>query len=229
MTQNVIASERIRQIPYPIFSKPEQYLRFRNGGRIFGFFKRFVEYRAIDRCLSGLHDVKTICDCPCGPGRLFPYWKKRNYHIIGAELSEPMVDAARQRHDAFGLRGSVSRADAFNLDEELDELPDMVASIRFCYYFDKNTRLELIQQLAKATRKYLLLQYKTKQTLKGMRNTSPSKLRRRTHPSSKHYLTNQEIAEEIQIAGLKCLRIENISQASDFAFVLAEKSKWQGC
>lgn len=224
MTQSVISSERIHQIPYPIFSKPEQYLRFRNGGIIFGFIKRFVEYRAIDRCLSSLHDVKTICDCPCGPGRLFPYWKKRNYHIIGAELSEPMVNAARQRYDEFGLRGSVSRADAFNLDQEISgELPDLVASIRFCYYFNKDARIELIQKLANTSRRYLLLQYKTKETFKGMRNTSPSKLRRRTHPCSKHYLTNQEIAEEIQIAGLKCLRIENISQASDFTFVLAEK------
>ena len=212
------------KISYPLFTEPAQYLRFRNGGLISGFVKRFVEQWAIDRCLNRLKDVKTICDCPCGPGRLFPYWKKRQFRVIGAELSEPMISAARQMHTDLGLHGYVLKADAFDLDQEVGEVPDMVASVRFCYYFDSNVRIKLIRTLASISRRYLLLQYKTKETLKGQRNTSSSKMQKRSHRSSKHYSTNQEIIDELQTAGLKCLRIENISQASDFSFVLAEKT-----
>jgi len=67
------------------------------------------------------------------------------------------------------------------------------------------------------------VQYKTSQTWKGKRNLARIKSGKRSHPSSKKYCSHQDIINEVQEAGLICKRIETVSQASDFVFVLAEK------
>jgi len=80
---------------YPLFANPEEYMEFRKGGLFFGYFKRWFEWRAVDRCLRGLKDISTVCDAPCGPGRLFLYWQKRKLRVIAVDLSGPMVSAAK--------------------------------------------------------------------------------------------------------------------------------------
>lgn len=208
---------------YPLFVNPKEYLEFRKGGFFLGYFKKWSEWRAIDRCLMGIEDISTVCDAPCGPGRLFPYWQKRRLRVIGVDLSVPMVGAAKTRHSQMDLCGYVIRGDAFHLQECLAEAPDMVASVRFCYYFDREERVNLLHSLASVSRRYLLLQYKTFETLKGRRNFGCIRSGRRSHPSSKRYCSYHSIAEEIAGAGLKCLRVKPISEASDRVFVLVRK------
>lgn len=223
IVSNRIQNHQEKTIPYPLFKKPIEYMNFRKGGFFRGHFKRWSERRAIDRCLSGLSDIRTVCDCPCGPGRLFPYWKRKSLRIIGVDLSDPMVDAAVGKQNELGIYGSILKGDAFNLKPYLKEKPDLVASVRFCYYFDGGNRIDLLQSLASASRRYILVQYKTSQTRKGKRNLARIKSGKRSHPSSKKYCSHQDIINEVLEAGLICQRIESVSEASDFVFVLAEK------
>jgi len=208
---------------YPLFVDPQEYLEFRKGGFFSGYFKRWSEWRAIDRCLRGVEHISTVCDAPCGPGRLFPYWQKRKLRVIGVDLSVPMVEAAKTRHSQMDLCGYVIEGDVFHLQEYLAEAPDLVVSVRFCYYFDREERIGLIHSLASVVRRYLLLQYKTSETRKGRRNLARIRSGRRSHPSSKRYCSYRSITEEIGEAGLRCLRVQPISEASDFVFVLARK------
>jgi hypothetical protein len=64
--------------------RPEQYLATRERSFIVGAVKRWVEERTVRRCLSGLSDLRTVCDTPSGPGRLFPLWKKLELAVIGS-------------------------------------------------------------------------------------------------------------------------------------------------
>jgi len=118
----MIATDRIQNYPkettsYPLFANPVEYLNFRKGGFFYGYFKRWSEKRAIDRCLSRLIDIRTVCDCPCGPGRLFLYWKRKSLRIIGVDLSDPMVDAAAGKRNELGMYGAVVKGDAFHLGQ----------------------------------------------------------------------------------------------------------------
>lgn len=207
-------------VKYPLFRRPERYMQNRRGGLLGGALKRFAERRAMDRCLRGLADIRRVCDAPCGPGRLFPYWCARGFHVVGVDLSEPMVDAATTEHRQLGLAGSVLHGDAFHLKGLLAEAPDLVASIRFCYYFGRELRIELLRALAASTRRYVLVQYKTSETFKGMQNLK--RHRRRQPHNAKAHCTAAEIMDEIEAAGLTCLRIAAIGQFSDRVFVLAE-------
>lgn len=205
----------------PIFEDPEAYLRLRGGRFLSGFLKRRAEERALDRCLSGLNGIRTICDAPSGPARLFPYWHQRGLRVLGVDLSETMVSAAASEHRRLGLQGTVQWGDVFLLREVLKDEPDLVASIRFAYYFDRERRIALLRSLAAASRRYVLVQYKTTETLKG--HTIEMRTRVNWRRPAKHHCTFEQTAEEIREAGLTCLRIAPIGEFSDRVFVLAKK------
>jgi SAM-dependent methyltransferase len=205
------------------FEDPEEYLKFRRGKSLFGLLKRWSEERAMDRALAGLDDIAHVCDIPCGPGRLFGYWHRRGYRITGMDVSEPMVRAARRLCEALGPQNRAVRGDAFALKDVPGKASiDMVASVRFFYYFNRNRRIRLLQNMAGLSRKYLLVQYKTTETWKGGREVKKIEGMREI---AKQYCSNEEIRDELTAAGLECIRIVPISQLSDRIFVSARKMK----
>jgi hypothetical protein len=207
---------------YPLFENPREYLKVRRGKYLYGIFKRWSERRAINKSLNGLSDIEFVCDAPCGPGRLFPYWGKRGYRVIGVDLSDPMVAAARESCKNFNPRNEVIKGDAFSLKDLLArEKADLVASVRFLYYFKKEKRIELLRAMAAASRKYLLVQYKTAETRRGKRRLR--KIAKGESSPYKQFCYKEEIREELEAAGLECIRIVPISQASDRVFVAARK------
>lgn len=203
------------------FEDPDEYLEFRRGKSIFGFFKRWSEARAIDKALQGLENIAHVCDIPCGPGRLFGYWHKRGYRITGIDVSDPMVEAAQKLCRTLGPQNRAIKGDAFVLKNVPGQRDiDLVASIRFFYYFNKERRIRLLKKMAGLSRKYLLVQYKTTETRKGRREVKKIEGIREI---AKQYCSNEEIRDELTAARLECVRIVPISQASDRIFVSARK------
>jgi cyclopropane fatty-acyl-phospholipid synthase-like methyltransferase len=208
-------------LKYPLFDNPTAYLKFRRGTSVMGLLKRRGEQRALDRCLEGLDDVRTICDAPSGPGYLFHYWHKKGFHVTGVDLSEPTVAAAREEHRRHNLSGSILYGDVFRLKEFLKDPPDLVASIRFMYYLDREERMEFLRVVSAASRRYALIQYKTMETLRS--RITLRRRRKRGKQPAKYFCSFRQIADEVEEAGMRCVRIVPISQFSDRVFVVAEK------
>ena len=195
------------------FSDPESYLRRRRGRG----WRQWSEYLALSRCLRDL-PVRVVCDCPCGPGRVFGYWRRKNYSIIGVDISPPMVSAAREALLEVGARGRVVLGDVSELGMLVPDAPDLVASIRFAYYFDEHQRLDLLAILASVSQRYVLVQYKTGETWKGRRQISRGRNRGR-------YVTSyRQMADEFRCVRLRPLAIQAVGAFSDRVFVLGEKT-----
>ena len=210
-------------VEYPIFDNPKEYLEFRRGKFIYGFFKRWSERRAMDKCLKGIDDITRVCDVPCGPGRLFKYWQKRKYRVIGVDLSDSFVEAAGKMCKELNQENRVIKGDAFVLKNSLNGYSvDLIAMVRFIYYFDGKERIKLLKSMAELPVKNLLLQYKTNETWRGRRKLKKISLNGRS--STKQYCSNDEIMDELKEAGLECIRIVPIAQASDRVFVMAKKN-----
>jgi hypothetical protein len=207
---------------YPLFTQPEQYMKFRESAHGLGFLKRWWERRAIARCMNATQGVRTLCDSPCGPGRLFPAWRRWFPSVLGVELSDPFVEAAGKYLRTLGMGGEVRKGDVFHLREAVGEPVDLVASVRFIYYFERPGRVQVLQSLAAASRRYVLVQYKTLETFKGRRNAAHMS-KRTGDRCVKHYCSDDDIRAEFVEAGLRCLCISPISTGSDFTFVLGEK------
>ncbi|MFH1740024.1 MAG: class I SAM-dependent methyltransferase [bacterium] len=209
-------------VHYPAFNNPEEYLQRRRGAFLSGMLKRAAERYALYRCFRDIGNISLMIDAPCGPGRLFHYWQKRCDTVLGVDLSDNMLQAANAELKKLALSGQVIKGDAFNLSSYVRQGADLVASIRFCYYFPRPTRVVLLQALAAASNQYVLVQYKTIKTIKGIINSAR---RRPPNHKSKHFCTHEEIAAEVEEAGLVCRRIVPIGAFSDRVFVLCEKTE----
>ena len=219
-TTNALFKPKEYPEEYLNFGNPEEYLKVRKGKLVLGFFRRWFETRAIDKCLKGLPDIHSVCDIPCGAGTLFPYWHKKGYKVVGADLSDKMVGAAGSKLKHLNLAGRTIQCNAFTLKNCIKENEvDLIASLRFIYYFKKARRIELLQTMGELSRKYLLVQYKTRETRKGRLNLK--RLGSNTERSSM-----EEIKEELEVARLDCMRILAAAPAgSDRVFVTAANRK----
>lgn len=205
---------------YPLFHDPKAYLRLRNVGGLAGALKRRSEWRALDRCLAVTAGVATICDVPCGPGRLFPYWAAKGLRVVGVELSDDFVGHARSELARLGVAGEIVHGDAFRIAEYAPcRQAQLIASVRFIYYFERPRRIELLRGLAATGAPYILTQYKTRDTWRGRRNLAGR--RPEGGPYAKAFVSSQEIRAEFTEAGIECLRIEPISRFSDRVYALA--------
>jgi SAM-dependent methyltransferase len=206
-------------------SDTARYLARRERRFLKGFLKRLLEWRAIRRCLAAAGDLKEVCDVPCGPGRLFPLWHARGLRIRGVDLSRPFLREAKARAEDLGADADLSHGDAFRLSEVLGRPADLVASVRFIYYFDHPTRVRLLRTLSRASRGFLLLQYKTLDTPKGRRNLDLTRGsgREAGRRWAKHYCTAADIARDLRAAELEEVRRSTIAFSSDKVFVLARR------
>ncbi len=208
------------QIQYPVCHNPAEFLKCREGRFISGFLKRIAERRALNECLRGLENVTSVLDVPCGAGRLFSYWGSKMESVSGIDLSDEMLGEASNRHRKLNLNGMMKKGNAFELASHMEEYADLVSCVRFCYYFDAKKRQDLLASLKSASKRYIIVQYKTSETPKSRRN------QKRVRPSSrpaKYFCHPDQIANEIAQAGLLCKKIVPIGMFSDRAFVLAEK------
>lgn len=203
---------------FPLFYKPDEYLEKREGKFFFKvWLKRWFERRALERCLDQTEKVTSICDVPCGPGRLFDIWKSKDWRVTGLDLSDDMVEAAESRRNQLQINGLVRKVDVFSQSDSIEK-SDLVTCVRFAYYFDGVRRIELLQSLAKLTNRYILVQYKSKETLRGRKTFQR---RKDSGAYTKHYVTAEQIREEILQAGLTFMAFNEISQSSDRVFALA--------
>jgi SAM-dependent methyltransferase len=204
---------------YPIFHDPEGYLKLRQPPGLAGIMKACSERRALGSCLQRIVGIDSLLDVPCGPGRLFPYYRERGYRVVGLDMSPEMILAASQLRRDLGLRGFDFRADAFHLPYPEDAF-DCVVSVRFAYYFERSKRVELLRELTRVSRLGIIVQLKINYSLLSRSRRWRGKASRRGR--GKILLSKREIFEDFLEANLKVERIAPLSIfGSDRAFVLA--------
>ncbi len=128
--EKLARGERTREVggEPPVMDEPQgvaEYDAFGMGGEV-GIHE--LSARAISRLLP---EGGTLVDLGCGSGRLLARLAKGrpDARIIGFDLSEPMLDTARQLMEREGLAGRVDlrRGDITTFDAGLSEEPDVVS------------------------------------------------------------------------------------------------------
>jgi SAM-dependent methyltransferase len=61
-------------------------------------------------------DCRSLLEPGCGSGRMLEAFARRGLDVVGIELSDPMVEFARDRLARAGVRAAVIRADMTNFD-----------------------------------------------------------------------------------------------------------------
>src|SRR5436309_1079437 len=121
--------------------------------------KMVAETRLIHRAMMLVPNTHRILDVPCGEGRTTLDLAQRGYAVTGADVSEEMLNLARQAAAASGLTFPVHREDLQKLT-----FPDGSFDTVICFrLFHKLPTPELRQliigELCRVSRHYVLVSY----------------------------------------------------------------------
>ncbi|MFP4145100.1 MAG: methyltransferase domain-containing protein [Phycisphaeraceae bacterium] len=130
--------------------------RFTNvPGRVFDRLEK--------RALAGLiRQVVTefehprILDAPCGTGRITRLLLEEGLDVTAGDVSEPMIEVARQKLGRYADYTDFRRLDLDDLDVEENSF-DLVTCIRLFHHLETDERAAVLAQVAKATRRYVVV------------------------------------------------------------------------
>jgi len=118
--------------------------------------------RAFDKAASLGTPIRSCLDLPCGTGRLFPWLLQRQLRFVGADISLEMMKAAGSKGDI--TNGGVVSLALVQCDGE--SLPfkgqslDAVFSIRFMFHVPKEVRIQILQEMARVSRRWLIVDFR---------------------------------------------------------------------
>ncbi len=117
-----------------------------------------AESRLIERAFE-LVPLGSVLDIPCGGGRMSLLLARKGYEVTAADLSDPMLEIARQNARAANLAVNVVRQDL-----EKMEFPDLafdtVLSFRLFHHFpNREIRARAVGQLCRVARTRVVMSY----------------------------------------------------------------------
>jgi SAM-dependent methyltransferase len=117
------------------------------------------KWRTILAALERTSRVETILDLPCGTGRFTGHLAERGYQVVGSDISIEMMRLARDKTAAAaGVRGYL-QADAEALPFRADSV-DCVLCIRFLFHVDPATRVRMLREMSRVSRRWLIVDYR---------------------------------------------------------------------
>jgi SAM-dependent methyltransferase len=187
------------------------------------------KWAAIRKALSFTSGVRTILDLPCGTGRFTGALAREGYEIVGSDISMEMlqkaatVTAVKEGHGQQpGIRGYL-QANAERLPLRDDSL-DCVVSIRFMMHVDPATRVRMLSEFRRVSRRWVLIDYRHKYSFRYVVTHTIGKLGIGRGPISR--VSRKDLEQEFRDAGFAIRQVIRVSTPlfSDKWIVLAERA-----
>src|ERR1051325_9747929 len=122
------------------------------SGRLF----QWCEKRVLRGVLRTLPPGSLLLDAPCGTGRLLPLYLSNGFRVLGVDISQEMIQVARQRTVNWKGRAAFSRMDFTNVSLP-DASVDTVFSIRFLPHFPPSERVQMLREFSRIARQYVVI------------------------------------------------------------------------
>ena len=180
------------------------------------------KWQAITRALARTTGVRSVLDLPCGTGRFTGHLADVGYEVVAADVSMEMMEEAHKRIGVRARLHGFVRADAERLPL-CDSSVDCVMSIRFLHHIDSPTRVSIVREMARVSRRWLVLDFRHKHSYRylslRLRKALGIRLRRQMPQVSR-----RELDAELRAAGVRAAAIVPVARFfSDKWVVLGEK------
>ena len=187
------------------------------------------KWAAIEKALSLTQGVKTILDLPCGTGRFTGALARKGYEVVASDISLEMLQKAAsvsQQEIAAGqkleIRGYL-QANAEHLPLRSDSL-DCVVCIRFMMHVDSATRVRMLSEFRRVSRRWVVVDYRHKYTFRYVLSHTFGKLGVGRTPLDR--VSRAGLEQEFRDAGLQVREVVRVSAPllSDKWVVLSERA-----
>ncbi|PKN16012.1 MAG: hypothetical protein CVU66_02500 [Deltaproteobacteria bacterium HGW-Deltaproteobacteria-23] len=116
------------------------------------------ERRAFSSALACLKGTQTALDIPCGTGRMTAVLLEAGLQVVGADVSEPMMQQACQKLKGFGDRVKFTEANLFQLPFPSESF-DIVTCIRLFGHYPFEDRIRMLKELLRVAKRAVIVQY----------------------------------------------------------------------
>src|SRR4051812_33335739 len=186
------------------------------------------KWAAIRKALSRSSGVRTVLDLPCGTGRFTGALAREGYQVVGSDISLEMlikaatVEVGTRADSSGGVRGYV-QANAEHLPLRNDSL-DCVVCIRFMMHVDPATRVRMLREFRRVSRRWVVVDYRHKYTFRYVLTHTFGKLGLGRAPLSR--VSHADLEREFRDAGFAIREVVRVSTPllSDKWVVLAERA-----
>ncbi len=156
------------------------------------------EWRTIVAALERTAGVRSLLDLPCGTGRFTGPLAERGYVVSGADISAEMIRRATAKPAPAGGVAGFVQADAEALPF-CDASVDCVMSMRFMLHLDAPARVRVLRELARVSRRWLIVDYRHRYSLRYARWRLLSWLGVVDTPSP--HVTRRQLEQELGAGG----------------------------
>src|SRR5262245_53648499 len=157
------------------------------------------KWAAIRKARSRTTGVRTILDLPCGTGRFTGALAREGFEVVGSDISLEMLHKAASIPDGRqqAIRGYVqANAEALPLR---DASLDCVVCIRFMMHVDPATRVRMLREFHRVSRRWVVVDYRHKYTFRYVLSHTFGKLGFGRTPLSR--VSRQDLEQEFRDAG----------------------------
>jgi ubiquinone/menaquinone biosynthesis C-methylase UbiE len=182
--------------------------------------RNLSKWKMILAALSQTEGVGSILDLPCGTGRFTDRLVECGYEVIGGDISFEMMQQARSRIGPMrGLLGFI-RTDAEHLPFSNSSV-DCVMSIRFLFHVDPVTRVRMLREMGRISKRWLILDYRHKYSYRYFMYRIRKLLGLAKNPLVR--VSRAQLEQEARDAGLKVKAVFPVARVfSDKWVVLCE-------
>ena len=136
---------------YKEIAVAERYDRERFSG-IAGRVFNSLERRVISRAFHPIPRTLTVLDLPCGTGRLAETLLADGFHVVGIDISAPMLDVAQRKLRRFGSRFATRVGDVHELARSERGTYDVALCARILMHFPLEEQIQFLRSVAVLTK-----------------------------------------------------------------------------
>jgi ubiquinone/menaquinone biosynthesis C-methylase UbiE len=167
-------------------------------GRTFDKLEKRAIRKVIGRALPDVGSAQVL-DIPCGTGRVTELLLGIGLEVMGGDISPAMMEVAQEKCTQFGSRATFRRLDLDGLDLPVGSF-DLVSCIRLFHHLDTAARGRILRELARVSRRYVLVNVSLSTAFLRLRRWLKRLLRQGISTTSS---TWDDIRQEADGAGLK--------------------------
>jgi ubiquinone/menaquinone biosynthesis C-methylase UbiE len=186
-------------------------------GRVFNK----LEQRTITKCFATVAKGQTVADAPCGTGRLAEPLLVAGYNVHGLDISQEMLNVARQRLSRFGDRFSSEVVDmkSLRLDGPLFE---GALCARVLMHFALDQQIEFLTGVAKLSRSIVVINHSFDSPYQRLRRRVKRWLRHQ--PPANYPVSNADIRILLAKSGLtEVTRYRLLPLISEAVYIVAKR------
>jgi SAM-dependent methyltransferase len=186
------------------------------------------KWAALRKALALAQGARVILDLPCGTGRFTGALARQGHEVVGSDISMEMlqkaagITAGKDGSQQPGIRGYL-QANAEKLPLR-DASLDCVVCVRFMMHVDPATRVRILREFNRVSRRWVIVDYRHKYTFRYVLTHTFGKLGLGRPPLSR--VSGRDLRQEFRDAGLAIRAVVRVSTPllSDKWVVLAEKA-----